>query len=61
MLHDELSYELNIKDQINAQLKIMKTQKFKVYEIGKLPFEIGSDEEVRENLMFRYQRMKTRK
>lgn len=39
----------------------MKSEKFKSYEIATLGFELAGDEEIRENIMYRYQKMKTRK
>ena len=61
MFHDEFFYEFIINSKTQAELKILKAEKFKSYELGTLPFELASSEEVRENIMYRYHKMKNRK
>lgn len=43
-----------------AFLLILKEEKYKTYEVAKMKFDLGNENEVKESIMFRYERMKVR-
>ena len=60
MLSGEKVFELVFSNSVEAVLVVSEEEKYKHYELVKLQFRLGRAEEVRESVMFRYERMRQR-
>ena len=56
----EMKYRLTLLGLLEAELVIEEVDRYKTYRMGKFGFKMAGDEEVRESVMYRYQRMKER-
>ena len=57
---EQLSFKFELLGSSFAQLFILKEEKYKTYEVATIKFDIGSENEIKESIMFRYERMKVR-
>ena len=56
----EHRYLMEVNSLESASLRVEQQEKFKSYELAAFELEMGSEEMVRESLMYRYERMKLR-
>ena len=57
---EQLSFKFELVGSNLAYLLILKEEKYKTYEVAKMKFDLGNENEVKESIMFRYERMKVR-